>query len=55
MKSIYHGKAAANCKMRGKKFKVLSCGCCALINLKVDFRKKEAENEIKSYKQGADE
>jgi hypothetical protein len=48
MKSIYHGKVAANAKLRGKKFKLLSCKCCALFNPKWKERVKEANKEIKS-------
>jgi hypothetical protein len=50
MKSIYHGTAAANSKLRGKKFKVLSCKCCVLINVKEDFRIIEAKKEITNFK-----
>jgi hypothetical protein len=49
MKSIYHGTAAANAKLRGKKFYPLSCGCCVLINIKDDVRKQQAKDEIKSF------
>ena len=52
MKSIYHGTAAANCKLRGKKFRLLLCKCCALINKKEDFRKAEAKKEIENFKRG---
>jgi hypothetical protein len=48
MKSIYHGTAAANAKLKGKKYKLLSCKCCALFNLKWEERVKEANKEIKS-------
>jgi len=48
MKSIYHGTAGANAKLKGKKFKLLSCGCCVLFNLKWEERMKEAKKEIKS-------
>lgn len=51
MKSIYHGTAAANCKLRGKKYKLLSCRCCSLFNPTVEVREKEADNEIRRYKQ----
>lgn len=51
MKSIYHGTAAANSKLRGKKYKLLSCRCCSLINIKVEVREKEADNDIRRYKQ----
>jgi len=48
MKSIYHGTAAANSKLRGKKTKRLSCGCCDLFNPKWDERIKEAKKEIRN-------
>jgi len=48
MKSIYHGTAAANAKLKGKKYKLLSCKCCVLFNPKWEERVKEAKKEIKS-------
>jgi hypothetical protein len=47
MKSIRHGKAAANSKLRGKLTRLLSCGCCVLFNAKWSERVKEAKKEIK--------
>ena len=49
MKSIYHGTAGANAKLRGKKTCVLSCQCCVLMNIKDAERIKEANKEIKQY------
>ena len=47
MKSIHHGKAGANAKLRGKRQLLLSCGCCVLQNFKWKERWKNAEREIK--------
>ena len=47
MKSIYHGTAGANAKLRGKKTCVLSCQCCVLMNIKDAERIKEANKEIR--------
>jgi hypothetical protein len=52
MKSIYHGTAGANAKLRGKKTCVLSCQCCSaalLMNIKDAERIKKANKEIKQY------
>ena len=48
MKSIHHGKAGANAKLKGKLSKDLSCGCCTMHNFKWQERIKEAKKEIKS-------
>lgn len=40
---------AGQFKLRGKKHRHLTCGCCTLENWKDDCRKKEAEKEIKQY------
>jgi hypothetical protein len=50
MKSIYHGTAAANCKLRGKKFHLLSCRCCALINVKDQVEDRCTRKEIDEFK-----
>lgn len=49
MKSIRHGTAGANCKLRGKLTKNLSCGCCQLQNWKWTERIKAANQEIKQF------
>jgi hypothetical protein len=54
MKSIHHGKAGANSKLRGKKTAVLSCRCCMLFNPKWDERMKEAKLEIRRKQNGID-
>lgn len=46
MKSIHHGKAAANLKLRGKLTQKLICGCCVMRNFKWQERMKEAKSEI---------
>ena len=48
MKSIHHGKAGANAKLKGKLTKSLSCGCCCMQNFKWQERLKEAKKEIKN-------
>ena len=47
MKSISHGKAGANAKLRGKLTHALSCGCCMMQNFKRRERWKEAAKQIK--------
>ena len=54
MKSIHHGTAAANSKLRGKREKVLSCGCCVLQNFTERERIKEADAEIARWSSGDD-
>ena len=54
MKSIHHGKAAANSKLRGRKTALLTCRCCMLQNFKHDERVKEAKNQIRRYQNGID-
>jgi hypothetical protein len=49
MKSLYHGTVAANCKMRGKLTRGLSCMCCVLQNFTPSERVKEANKEIRDY------
>jgi hypothetical protein len=51
VKSIRHG---ANYKLRGKREKLLSCGCCVLQNFTKDERWKEAKAEIERYPSGDD-
>ena len=50
MKSIHHGKAGANAKLKGRKTALLSCRCCMLINFRYDERVKQAKNDIRRYK-----
>lgn len=49
MKSIHHGKAGANAKLRGKREHTLSCGCCMMQNFKWSERWKEAGAEVDGY------
>jgi hypothetical protein len=49
MKSIHHGTAGANAKLRGKREHLLSCGCCVLRNFSDNERWKEAKQEIETY------
>lgn len=50
MKSIHHGKAGANAKLKGKLSKDLSCGCCTMQNFKWQEKVKEAKKEMKAIK-----
>jgi hypothetical protein len=50
MKSIHHGKAGANAKLRGKLTKLLSCGCCMMQNFKHSYLVKCKKQEIKGEK-----
>lgn len=52
MKSIHHGKAGANAKLKGKKTCTLSCGCCSLQNFTESERIKEADKEILEFISG---
>ena len=54
MKSIRHGTAGANAKLKGKLTQLLSCKCCMLINFKHTERVKEAKKQIKEYKNEID-
>ena len=54
MKSIHHGTAGANAKLRGKREHLLSCGCCVLQNFTASERWKEAQHEIEMYSSGDD-
>lgn len=47
MKSIHHGTAGANAKLRGKLTRLLSCKCCMLQNFKYKERIKQLNKEIK--------
>ena len=40
------------CKMRGKRTKLLSCLCCVALNLKNEIREKELDKEVKDFKSG---
>lgn len=50
MKSLHLRGVAGNCKLKGKKTKMLSCGCCDVQNWKWRERLKEAQREIKDAK-----
>lgn len=50
MKSSSSGGAAGNIKMRGKKTRMYSCGCCDAVNFKWDYRKKMDNKEIREAK-----
>jgi hypothetical protein len=52
MKSIYHGKAGANTKLKGKITKMLACRCCDMYNWKWSEKIKEATKQIKEFKNG---
>jgi len=46
---------AGNIKLRGKKTRPLSCMCCVAVNFKDMIREKEADREIKNFKEGKDD
>lgn len=48
MRSVHHGKAGANAKLRGKLTRLLQCGCCLMKNWKWSERLKEAASEIRT-------
>ena len=41
---------AGSIKLRGKKFKLLSCKCCSCQDLRDEVREKEKNKEIKEWK-----
>jgi hypothetical protein len=45
MKSPVYGARAGNVKCRGKKTKLMSCGCCMMIDFRWDYRFKQAAKE----------
>lgn len=47
MKSIHHGNAAANLKLKGKLEKLLPCKCCVMQNWKWRERVREAIKEMR--------
>jgi len=49
MKSLNRQNIAGNAKLRGKKFRLLSCRCCSVENFKHEERVHEKLNEIKEY------
>jgi hypothetical protein len=55
MKSMSRGGIAGNAKLRGKREVTLSCRCCNLINLKVDYNVSQQKKEIEDFKRGHNE
>jgi hypothetical protein len=51
MKSVHHGTAAANCKLKGKLTQRLICGCCDLYNWKWQEKVKLANQDIRYYRE----
>lgn len=47
---VVHG--AGNINMKGKRYRLLRCGCCVAVDFRDDVLKKEHLKEIKEYKQG---
>lgn len=53
MKSpVAHG--AGNINLKGKKYKLLRCGCCEVIDFREDYKKYIAKKEIQNAKRGID-
>lgn len=52
MKSLW-GVNAGNAKLRGKKHKLLHCGCCVAQDFRDKVTYKYAINQIKEYKNGS--
>jgi hypothetical protein len=50
MRSIGTHCKAGNVNLKGKKYKLLSCKCCVIQNLRGKERTKEAKKEIGEYK-----
>lgn len=50
MKSLHIGNVAGQIDLKGKKYKLLSCKCCVLQNLKDKEHSKEAKKEMREYK-----
>lgn len=42
-----------NVKLRGKRTALLSCGCCVMFNAKWQLRVKQADKEIREFKNNA--
>lgn len=55
MKSLHLRGIAGNCKLRGKKIKLLTCKCCEVQNFTEEERIKEAKKEIQRFIEGKDE
>ncbi len=50
MKSLHIRNVAGQIDLKGKKYKLLSCKCCVLQNLKDKEQSKEAKKEMREYK-----
>ncbi len=51
MKSVHHaGRIIGSINLKGKKSKILSCGCCEIINLRAKSLKDYLIKELKEYK-----
>ena len=50
----YNGSnfCAGNVNMKGKKYKLMRCGCCACLDMRDDVLKKEHEKEMKNWSEG---
>ena len=42
-------RGAGNVKMKGKKFKIMGCGCCYCIDFRDNELKKEHKKEMKNW------
>ncbi len=50
MKSLHIGNVAGQVNLKGKKYKLLSCKCCVIQDLRGKERIKEAKKEMGEYR-----
>ena len=46
------GGIGGNVKLRGKKTRLMNCGCCVALNIKEEVRDKEQKQEVKDFLRG---
>lgn len=49
MRSLYLRGVAGNAKLRGKRIKLMSCGCCVVQDFRLSERVKQSKREVQSY------
>lgn len=49
MRSLSIRNYAGNTNLKGKKYKLLSCGCCVIQDFRDKEKEKEAKKEIKFW------
>ncbi len=50
MKSLYRDGAAGNAKLRGKRWKLLSCRCCVVRDFRLGERIKQSKKEVEDFR-----